>query len=53
MDLAFLLPLLALVTLGATGIFSLLSAYLTERRRHRDDIAKSTLAEDAPNERQA
>ena len=51
MDLSFLVPLLALVTLLAVAIFALVSKNRTERRLHDYNAPKSTLAKDAPDHR--
>ena len=47
MDAQFLIPVLALVTLGAVCVFSLVSKHRTEQRRDDPQAPKSTLASDA------
>ncbi|MGR3496920.1 hypothetical protein [Citreimonas sp.] len=49
MDLAFFLPLLAMITLLAVVIFALFSKKKTEDRRHDPSAPKSHLAADAPS----
>jgi hypothetical protein len=49
MDLSFLVPLLALVTLLAVAVFALVSKARVDQRRHDPDAPKSTLAKDAPD----
>ncbi len=49
MDTGFLVPLLALLTLGAVTLFAYLSSVRTEARLH-SETRKSTLAVDAPSE---
>jgi hypothetical protein len=51
MDFAYLVPLLALVTLLAVLIFALVSKKKTEERRNDQSVPKSTLAADAPSHR--
>lgn len=46
MDFAWLIPLLALMTLLGVLCFALWSKEATERRRKRDDVEKSALASD-------
>ena len=48
MDLSFIVPLLALGTLGAFAVFGYISAGKTADRLH-SNTQKSTLAADAPN----
>jgi len=49
MDLSFLVPLLALITLLAVAVFALVSKSRVEKRRHDPTAPKSTLAEDSPD----
>ncbi len=49
MDTSFLVPVLALGTIGAFAIFGYLSSVKTADRLH-SNTRKSTLAADAPNE---
>ena len=49
MDLSFLVPVLALVTLLAVAVFALMSKSRVEKRRHDPNAPKSTLAKDAPD----
>jgi hypothetical protein len=49
MELSFLVPLLALITLLAVAVFALMSKSRVEKRRRDPDAPKSTLAEDAPD----
>ena len=51
MDLAFIVPILAMTTLLAVLIFALVSKKKVEDRRHDPNAAKSTLAPDAPDHR--
>lgn len=48
MDTSFLVPLLALATLGAVAVFGYVSAVRTADRLH-SNTRKSTLAADAPS----
>lgn len=48
MDFSFIVPLLALGTIGAVAIFGYLSAVRTNERLH-SNTQKSTLAADAPS----
>jgi H+/Cl- antiporter ClcA len=48
MDYAWIVPLLALVTLLAVALFALVSKERTEARRHDPNAPKSTLAKDGP-----
>jgi hypothetical protein len=49
MELSFLVPLLALITLLAVAVFALMSKSRVEKRRRDPDAPKSTLAEDSPD----
>ena len=51
MDTSIFLPLLTFGTLFAVAIFALVSSERTERRRKDPNAPKSSLAKDAPNER--
>jgi hypothetical protein len=53
MDLAWIIPLLALMTLLAGSVFALISQKRTEERRKDDSVPKSSLASDAPSDRTA
>ncbi len=48
MDLSGLVPVLFLFTLGAVGVFSLVSKYNVEERKHDPNVPVSTLAKDGP-----
>ncbi|MFC3182573.1 hypothetical protein [Cypionkella sinensis] len=48
MDTAWIVPMLALCTLGAVCIFALISKERTEERKHDPFAPKSTLAKDGP-----
>lgn len=50
-DVNFLLPLLAMLTLLGVAIVALVGKERVERRRKDPDAPKSTLAEDAPDEK--
>lgn len=52
MDTSIFLPLLTFGTLFAVAIFALVSGERTERRRKDPNAPKSTLAKDAPDERE-
>lgn len=45
----YFVPILAMITLGAVCIYSLVERNRTERQRHDPEVPKSTLAEDAGN----
>ena len=51
MDFAYLIPLLALITLLAVLVFALVSKRNREARRHGPSVPPSTLAPDAPSRR--
>ena len=51
MDFGFLIPLLALVTLGIVAVLALRSKAKVEARRDDPNAPKSTLAVDAPSSR--
>ncbi|MGV8954380.1 MAG: hypothetical protein ACOH2M_25005 [Cypionkella sp.] len=48
MDTAFIVPLLAMMTLLAVCVFALISKANIERRRHDPNAPKSSLAVDGP-----
>lgn len=49
MDIAFLIPFLALGTLLAVAVFALWSGHRTRQLKDDPDHRKSTLASDAPD----
>jgi hypothetical protein len=49
MDLSFLVPLLAMLTLLAFLIFAMIGKARVDKRRRDPDAPKSTLAEDGPD----
>lgn len=51
MDVTFLMPLLALLTLLAVAVFAAMSKKRVDERRADPNAPKSTLAADAPNSR--
>jgi hypothetical protein len=51
MDMSFIVPLLALLTLLAVAVFALVSKARVEQKRHDPSAPKSTLAEDGPDTR--
>ena len=48
MDMAWLVPLLAMITLLAVIVFALVSKKSVEKRRHDPNAPKSSLAPDSP-----
>lgn len=50
MDVSFLLPLLAMVTLLAGAIFAYISGQKARERLEDPNAPKSTLAKDAPSD---
>lgn len=53
MDFAWLIPLLALMTLLGALCMALWSKEATEKRKKRDDIPNSSLAADGDSHREA
>lgn len=51
MEVGFLIPVLAIGTLGAVTVFALRSKAKTEAAKRDSDHDKSTLASDAPDNR--
>ncbi len=49
MDFAYIIPLLALITLLAVLVFALVNKRKTEERRMDPNAPRSTLAADAPS----
>jgi hypothetical protein len=52
MDFAYIVPILALVTLLAVIVFAMMSKKRTEERLHDSNAPKSTLAPDASSHRE-
>jgi hypothetical protein len=51
MDFAYIVPILALITLLAVIVFAIMSKKRTEERLHDESVPKSTLAPDASSHR--
>ena len=51
MDMAFIVPVLAMITLLTVLVFALVSKKRVEEKRHDPAAVKSTLAPEAPDSR--